>query len=175
MLVHKFGGTSVGSADRIAAVAGIIAASHAEGQTVVIVSAMSGTTDRLIAAARAAASGEAESARVALAWIEETHYEAVACLLVGEERLNVHRQIEERLGWVERVLDSIAVLGELTARTYDAVICHGEQLSASILASSALMRLRSLRRISSSQTMRLVLPSRRWNRRALGSNRGLLR
>ena len=134
MLVHKFGGTSVGSADRIAAVAGIIAASHAEGQTVVIVSAMSGTTDRLIAAARAAASGDAEAARVALAWIEETHYEAVDCLLVGEERLNVHRQIKELLGWVERVLDSIAVLGELTARTYDAVICHGEQLSASILA-----------------------------------------
>lgn len=53
LIVQKFGGTSVGSAKRIGAVADKIAATHDQGhQVVVVVSAMSGETDRLIGLAR---------------------------------------------------------------------------------------------------------------------------
>ena len=52
LLVHKYGGTSVGSIERIEAVADRIVASQADGnQVVVVVSAMSGETNRLTALA----------------------------------------------------------------------------------------------------------------------------
>ena len=54
LLVQKFGGTSVGSVERIQAVAEKVAAFHAQGhQLVVVVSAMSGETNRLIGLAKA--------------------------------------------------------------------------------------------------------------------------
>ncbi|MCB1746744.1 MAG: aspartate kinase [Gammaproteobacteria bacterium] len=54
LIVQKFGGTSVGDVDRIKAVAARVARTHAEGhQVVVVVSAMSGETDRLLGLARA--------------------------------------------------------------------------------------------------------------------------
>jgi aspartate kinase len=56
LIVQKFGGTSVGSIERIGAIAAQVAATHKQGQQlVVVVSAMSGETDRLIALARQAA------------------------------------------------------------------------------------------------------------------------
>ena len=48
IIVQKFGGTSVGSTDRIAHVAKIIEAATKNSKVIVVVSAMSGETDRLI-------------------------------------------------------------------------------------------------------------------------------
>ncbi|MGB1907177.1 MAG: aspartate kinase, partial [Spongiibacter sp.] len=54
LIVQKFGGTSVGTVDRIKAVAKKIAAFKAQGHdVVVVVSAMSGETNRLIELAKA--------------------------------------------------------------------------------------------------------------------------
>lgn len=54
LLVNKFGGTSVGGIDRIEGVADLVAADHAQGHSqVVVVSAMAGETDRLVALADA--------------------------------------------------------------------------------------------------------------------------
>nr|MBV6628427.1 aspartate kinase [Oceanococcus sp. HetDA_MAG_MS8] len=53
LIVHKYGGTSVGSAERIAHVADKVCQARAQGHdVVVVVSAMSGETDRLTALAR---------------------------------------------------------------------------------------------------------------------------
>ena len=53
LIVQKFGGTSVGSTDKIMAVAQRVLASHRQGhRMVVVLSAMSGETDRLIGLAR---------------------------------------------------------------------------------------------------------------------------
>ncbi|MDD5004522.1 MAG: aspartate kinase, partial [Acidithiobacillus sp.] len=61
LIVQKFGGTSVGSVERIRAVAERVTASHRAGhQVVVVVSAMSGETDRLLQLARALADAPAE-------------------------------------------------------------------------------------------------------------------
>src|SRR5581483_6216957 len=58
LLVMKFGGTSVGSAERIAQAAELVLKSAREGhQVVVVTSAMSGVTNKLIAAAENAVKG----------------------------------------------------------------------------------------------------------------------
>lgn len=135
MLVMKFGGTSVGDAQRFAAVADIVRGSGE--QTVVVVSAMSGVTDSLIQGARAAAEGQNDAYRAIRTNLLARHLEVVDTLLAdSSERLRVAGFIEDRLHDFERLCRSIAVLGELTARGSDAVASIGEELSAQMLAAT---------------------------------------
>jgi aspartate kinase len=61
LIVHKYGGTSMGSAERIMNVAKRVAKWHAAGHQIVVVpSAMSGETNRLLALARAISERPAE-------------------------------------------------------------------------------------------------------------------
>ena len=160
MIVHKFGGTSVGDAQRMANVADIViqhcraAGSGAKSNapcdsasaagTVVVVSALSGVTDQLIAGARAAAEGRDQAHCEAKAALLQRHLEIVEGLLNhSPERLEVAGLVEDRLHDLERLYRSIAVLGELTVRGTDAVASLGEQLSAAILA--AVLRERGAR------------------------------
>jgi len=137
MIVHKFGGTSLGNAERIASVAEIIEASRGQ-QPTVVVSALSGTTDRLIAGARAAALGDVSACYEAREWLAKIHHSTVESLLSSfPECQQLHNTIDERLDRLTKFLDSITVLGELTARGHDAVACLGEQLSAAMLRRSA--------------------------------------
>jgi aspartate kinase len=161
MIVHKFGGTSVGDARCFANVAGIVIAHYggADGaapqETVVVVSAMSGVTDQLIAGARAAAEARDSEYRQIKAGLLRRHLEVVETLLTkSPERLEVGGLVEDRLHELERFYRSIAMLGECTARGFDAVTSFGEQLSASILA--ALLRERGVRAQAISATELIV-------------------
>lgn len=154
LIVHKFGGTSVGGAQRFASVADIVMAHHNLGPTgaavageggdgddgravsaVVVVSAMSGVTDALISGARAAAEGRDGVYREIKADLLSRHLEVVETLLGDDaRRLEVGGLIEDQLHDLERLYRSIAVLGELTARGADTVASFGERLSVNILA-----------------------------------------
>ncbi len=146
MIVFKFGGTSVGSPRAIGAVAEIIARhrSGADGGStepgvagglVVVVSAMAGVTNSLIAAARAAAAGRTAECRDIKAALLRQHL-AVVDELLGDcsEGLEACGQIEDALHELERLLRSIAVLGELTRRGLDVVAAFGERMSSGLLA-----------------------------------------
>ena len=77
--VLKFGGTSVGSGERIRRVATIIAHQLRDGEgmfPVVVVSAMSGVTDQLLRMARFACTGERESCQQELDALKQKHLEA---------------------------------------------------------------------------------------------------
>lgn len=150
MIVHKFGGTSVGDAQRFANVAEIVIGQHtrpgsiANGESVVVVSAMSKVTNQLIAGARAAADGKDTLYREVKASLLKRHLDVVETLLdQSAERLEVGGFIEDRLHELERLYRSIAMLGELTARGLDVVASFGEQLSVNILA--AVLRERGVR------------------------------
>ncbi len=154
MIIFKFGGTSVGSPRSIAAVAEIIVRHRAEagepseagyaGGPVVVVSAMAGVTNQLIAAARAAAAGRTADCRDIKAALLRQHL-AVVDELLGDcaEGLEACGQIEDALHELERLLRSIAVLGELTRRGLDVVAAFGERMSSGLLA--AVLRRRGMR------------------------------
>ncbi|MGD9049655.1 MAG: aspartate kinase [Anaerolineae bacterium] len=161
MIVHKFGGTSVGDARRFAGVADILVAHHnragdpGTAQPVAVVSAMSGVTNQLIAGARAAAEGKDRVYREIKAGLLTRHLEVVEALLTrSRERLDVGGLVEDQMHELERFYRSIAMLGELTARGSDAVASFGEQLSSSILA--AVLRERGLRAQAVSATDLIV-------------------
>ncbi|HEV58187.1 MAG TPA: aspartate kinase [Phycisphaerales bacterium] len=150
MIVHKFGGTSVGDADRFSNVADIVIKHHREAlvgppeESAVVVSAMSGVTKQLIDGARAAAEGQDSVYREIKAHLLSRHLDVVEALLdKSAERLEVGGLMEDRLHDLERLYRSIAVLGELTVRGRDVVTSFGEQLSAHILA--AVLRERGVR------------------------------
>jgi aspartokinase/homoserine dehydrogenase 1 len=161
MIVHKFGGTSVGDAHCFANVADIVVEQYcgANGATppglVVVVSAMSDVTNQLIAGARAAAEGRDADYRQVKAGLLSRHLEVVETLLTkSPERLEVGGCVEDRLHELERFYRSIAMLGECTPRGCDAVTSFGEQLSASILA--AVLHERGMRAQAISATELIV-------------------
>ncbi len=86
LLVMKFGGTSVGSPERIAATASLIAEHSRQRPTVAVVSAMSGVTELLVQAAQAAASGSRAEMEQSLEAVRQRSGEAAGELLSGEPR-----------------------------------------------------------------------------------------
>lgn len=143
MIVMKFGGTSVGSGERIAGVAEIIAQTIAKtgSAPVVIVSAMSGVTDSLVRAATTAAAGDRRTFIQIRDELQTYHEQAIsACVTDAERALSLKAEIEALLLWFETLCQSIATLGELTLRGMDAVSGLGERLSARIVAAALLSR-----------------------------------
>ncbi|PJF46137.1 MAG: aspartate kinase, partial [Candidatus Thermofonsia Clade 3 bacterium] len=141
MIVMKFGGTSVGSADAFAQVAQIV--KEAIGReskrerpgVVVVTSAMSGVTNMLIEAAQRAERGDVSFYQAQQDSLLLKH-QVVAGRLIedGSERAALARVFEERLAEFDRLCSSIAVLGELTPRGLDVVSGLGERMAAPLLA-----------------------------------------
>jgi aspartate kinase len=136
MLVMKFGGTSVGDAMRFASVSRIIQDARGKDErVVVVVSAMSGVTNNLVKAARAAAEGDEATYRHIAENLLAHHRDTCEALIAHEgERRDACWFIEDRLRDLERFCRSLTVLRELTVRGQDAVSSIGEKLSAHILA-----------------------------------------
>jgi bifunctional aspartokinase / homoserine dehydrogenase 1 len=133
--VMKFGGTSVGDASCIARVAEIVAKASRVGPLVVVVSAMSGVTHRLIEAATCSETGDRDRATELLEALREQHFAALKILIQNPETRNlIALGIEELLREAQRLCEGTALIHELTVRTLDSVSSLGERLSAPLVA-----------------------------------------
>ncbi|MDR1420870.1 MAG: bifunctional aspartate kinase/homoserine dehydrogenase I [Treponema sp.] len=131
--VLKFGGTSVGSAAGAVKIVEIVRERQSpKGPVVMVVSALSGVTDGLIAAARAAAARQSFAAAVRA--LGKRHTDLAARFLAGEDRKRSNTETRALVRELLRILDGAAILGELSARTLDLVMSFGERLSASLYA-----------------------------------------
>jgi aspartate kinase len=138
IVVQKYGGTSLGKADRMQGVAEIVKESIKKDRIILALSAMSsyvkseGTTSRLIEAADAAVSkGDFYGI---VGYIENHHLSTIDGLMKGKYREHVTGQIKEELRALKSFLDAISVIGELSPRSQDVIIGTGEKLSACIFA-----------------------------------------
>jgi len=141
MIVMKFGGTSVGTGERIANVARIAADVLARHGTppVVVVSAMSGVTDLLVRAARTAADGDGHTYCLVRDELQQRHEQAISDAGIGiEQGRGLRAEINELLNWFQHLCQSIHTLGELTPRGLDVVSGLGERISARIVAATML-------------------------------------
>ena len=133
--VMKFGGTSVGDAACIARTAQIIATAARKNQCVVVVSAMSGVTNRLIDAAKKSATGDSNEGANLVSVLRGQHAGALEILInEASARDRVMQKLDAVLSEAKRLCDGTALLRELTARTLDEVSSLGERLSAPIVA-----------------------------------------
>ncbi|OFW12997.1 MAG: aspartate kinase [Acidobacteria bacterium RIFCSPLOWO2_02_FULL_67_21] len=140
LIVMKFGGTSVGSAERIAQAAQLAADTAARGhQVVVVTSAMSKVTDALIAAARGATGGQWDSRLRQELFDKHT---AVAEALIGDpvRRDAVIESLRQRLDRFEKLCFGLSMVHELTPRLLDAISGTGEMLAAPLLAAAIAAR-----------------------------------
>jgi len=134
LIIMKFGGTSVGSSAAIRQTAQIIQRYTESARLVVVVSAMSGVTNGLLAAALAAEKGETAVYLQHMENIRRNHVDAIRDFdLVAYERDRLFAEIEGFIGQLENYCRSIAVLGEVTPRGLDAIVSLGERMNARLL------------------------------------------
>ncbi len=145
--VMKFGGTSVGNADRIRSAATIAAGASKERAVVVVVSAMSGVTNTLIAAAGRAATGDEAAAEALARALQEKHHDTIAKLISDiNKRRELLVEIDALIERAANYCRGCALLGELSPRALDVIAGTGERLSARMAA--AVLREMGLRGIA---------------------------
>jgi aspartate kinase len=133
MIVMKFGGSSVESAEALQRVAGIVA-SRLPRRPVVVVSAMGKTTDRLLEIARAAGGGDRERARDLLEDLRAFHFGHARAVCPDRRLDELSAFLDEHFHELAALVDGLAILGELTPRSIDAISAFGERLSSFIVA-----------------------------------------
>ena len=126
MIVMKFGGTSVGSADAIRQVAAVVTKALPE-QPVVVVSAVSGVTNALLDAARKAHT-RAATPEALVEPLATRHQE-----LLRQLRLP-RKLVDGDLEWLREALHGVWLLRELTPRSLDYLVSFGELMSSKLVA-----------------------------------------
>jgi aspartokinase/homoserine dehydrogenase 1 len=125
----------VADAACITKVAEIIRAASSESDIVVVVSAMSGVTNKLIEAAVQSEAGNCEAVETIFAQLHQRHDVAVDALIHSDpERIRIRESMRKLFEEGERLCQGTMLLRELTPRTRDSISSLGERLSAPMVA-----------------------------------------
>jgi aspartate kinase len=130
MIVVKFGGTSVGDAAAIERATEIVRG-RLEQRPLVVVSALAGTTNALLAIAEQAEKGQLIGALRGVEGLRERHL-AEASKLLGDSGagLEVATDLSAMFDELASLAEALSVLGHLTPRSLDAIASIGERLSS---------------------------------------------
>jgi aspartate kinase len=132
MIVMKFGGTSVESAIAIERVAGIVKA-RVDRKPVVVVSAMGKTTNKLLAIAQSAIHGKREDYIAQIHDLRDFHSREARQVVPLADRAELDRTLDDHFRELTELVKGLAVLGELTPRSIDAISSYGERLSSVVV------------------------------------------
>lgn len=132
MKVLKFGGTSVGSSENINKVIKIVNNASENDAVVVVVSAVGGITDKLMNASSKAISKDLDY-KSDFNTLKQQHIEIIDALLTGASLENTKDIILEKLSELEKLLDGIYLINELSPQTTDKLLSFGELMSSLII------------------------------------------
>ncbi len=137
MIVMKFGGTSVADAQAIEQVIAIVK-SKLSRRPLVVASAMAKITDRLIECAQLARAGQESAAQKLITEeIATRHQQAVTQLIpAGPRGQALQATLDRYINELRTLAHGLAILGELSPRSLDAIASYGERLSTLILAAA---------------------------------------
>ena len=138
MIVLKFGGTSVGDAEAIRRAAGIVG-SRRDRAPIVVVSAMAGVTNELLALAEQSARGQLIGAIRAVEGIRDRHLHEAEALLGGSdtpECVEVCAELSALIDELAHLTEALNTLGDATPRSLDAIAAFGEQLSSLLVVAA---------------------------------------
>ncbi|KAL2467562.1 Bifunctional aspartokinase/homoserine dehydrogenase 2 [Forsythia ovata] len=130
--IHKFGGTCVGTSERIRNVADIIVKDESE-RKLVVVSAMSKVTDMMYDLIDRAQSRD-DSYVTALDAVLEKHKLTALDLLEGDDLANFLSRLHQDINNLKAMLRAISIAGHATESFSDFVVGHGELWSAQLLS-----------------------------------------
>jgi aspartate kinase len=153
MRILKFGGTSVGSAESIRSVLGIVKESHECGENpVVVLSAMGGVTNLLTQLAVEAADGK--NFTEGLKEIEARHFSVVKQLLAVKYQNPVFTRLKIYFNELEDLLQGIINLRELSLQSKDLILSYGERCSAFLVSKIAEQEFPQARFVDATQLIR---------------------
>jgi aspartate kinase len=137
-IVMKFGGTSVADAAAMLRVAAIVrgVAERTGAVPVVVVSAMSGVTDRLLALGSAAESGRDVEVATGIEQVWERHVDAARGVLPAEKLDGVLPQLTVHLDELRALLKATSILRSASSSALDGIAAAGELLSSRIVAAA---------------------------------------
>jgi aspartate kinase len=130
----KFGGTSMGSAERIRVAARLTREQHARRPVAIVVSAMSKVTDLLLDSMRKAELGDQAALQANLQKLQDRHLETCRELLPKAPQENLLAGIRNVIAEFQRIAGGILMLGVRPLRSVDEAVVTGEKLSALLLA-----------------------------------------
>lgn len=131
MKVFKFGGTSVGSSAGLQNIRQIIGCE--DGRVVVVVSALGGVTDQLIAVSRSAATADADYTEQYEA-ICERHRAAVAESVPADSQTDTLAGVDALLDELGNILRGVFLIQDLSPKTTNTIVSYGERLSSLIVS-----------------------------------------
>jgi bifunctional aspartokinase / homoserine dehydrogenase 1 len=138
LVVYKFGGAALADAESVRHAVSLVAR-RTPGTTVVVVSAIAGVTDALLALAQAAPSAGVERLRPDIERLEAKHVRVAEAALAdapAHERADVVAAIRDAFDELARIVAAVWELGELRTRDVDRIVARGERLSARVLAAA---------------------------------------
>ena len=133
MIVVKFGGTSVGDAAAIERATEIVRG-RLSRRPLVVVSALAGTTNALLAIAEQAAKGQLIGALRGVETLRDRHLAETSTLL-GDSGpgLEVATDLGAMFDELASLAEALSVLGHVTPRSLDAIAAIGERLSSQLI------------------------------------------
>lgn len=130
MKVLKFGGTSVGTVDSLRNVKAIVESNS--DRVIVVVSALGGLTDKLIATAKAAAEGSDYTADYQA--MIDRHHNIIEGIVAEEFREEVSAKVDTLLEELGNIYKGVSLIRDLSPRTLDIIVSYGERLSSTIIS-----------------------------------------
>jgi len=136
----KFGGTSVGSAERMKVACDLISHEAARRPVVAVVSAMSKITDLLLDTTRHAEGGDQAGVDRGLEQLETRHRAAAQDLVPATELARVESALAEIIADFRRIVNGMLMLAHRPPRAVDEAVAVGERLSAVLISEHLLSR-----------------------------------
>lgn len=138
MKVLKFGGTSVGSVESILSLKAIVEKEAQKQPIIVVVSALGGITDKLIATSLLAQKGD-ETWKDEFQAMVERHHKMIDTIITDprkrEQLFNIVDSLFEQL---RSIYFGVYLIHDLSKKTQDAIVSYGERLSSNIVATLVL-------------------------------------
>ncbi len=134
MKVMKFGGTSVGSVKSILSLKKIVETEARTQPVVVVVSALDGITDKLIATSQMAKQGDDHYREEFDAMVTRHHQMIEAVITDDKKRIDLFNNVDQLFDQLKSILYGVYLIHDLSKKTEDTIVSYGERLSSHIVA-----------------------------------------
>ena len=134
MKVMKFGGTSVGSVKSILSLKKIVETEARTQPVVVVVSALDGITDKLIATSQMAKQGDDRYREEFDAMVTRHHQMIDAIISDDKKRVDLFNNVDQLFDQLKSIYYGVYLIHDLSKKTEDTIVSYGERLSSHIVA-----------------------------------------
>ena len=134
MKVLKFGGTSVGSVESILSQKAIVEKEAQKQPVIIVVSALGGITDKLLATSQLALKGD-DSWKVEFDSMVDRHHKMIDTIITDtKNREDLFNSVDALLEQLRSIYFGVYLIHDLSEKTQDAIVSYGERLSSKIVA-----------------------------------------